>query len=135
MTGKPRIEPKFPRHSLFERLLLNSFESAKPYTKPTYMIMLKWLYKMRYLQSQNYVHPKIISNLSPFTKVKLKWSILRGSRFKVHFCLKFWKNRGSSRNFHRVPFSGDSKIITQNYTIIPFSSLIHTTYTKTWNLT
>ena len=72
MTRKLKIEPKFPRHSLLERLLLKNFESPKPYTKPTCMIMLKRLHEMRYLQSQNHMHPGIISKPSSFMKLKLK---------------------------------------------------------------
>ena len=128
MMGKLRIELKFLHHSLFERLLLNNFESPKPYTKPTCMIMLKWLHKMRYLQSQNHVHPGIISKPFPFTKVKLKWSLSKGSHFKVHFCLEFRRNRGSSQNFNRVLFLGDCKIIISCHTIILFPSLMHTTH-------
>ena len=81
-----------------------------------------------YLQSQNYVHPEIISKPSPFMKVKLKWPLSRGSRFKVHFCLEFQGNRGSSQDFHEVPFLGDCKIIILSHTIISFPSLIHTTH-------
>ena len=135
MIGKPRIKPKFLRHFLFKRLLLNNFESPKSYTKLKCMIIPKWLYKIQYLQNQKYVHPGIINKLSPFTKVKLKWPLSRGNHFKIHFCLKFRKNRGSNQNFHGVPFSGDCKIITSGHTIISYLLLTHAIYIKTRNLT
>ena len=62
---------------------------------------------------ENCIHSGIIGKPSPFSKVKLKWPIFRRSPFKVHFRLEFQENRGSSQNFHRVPFSGDCKIIAR----------------------
>ena len=92
------------------------------------MIISKWLYKIQYLQSQDFLHPEIISKPCPFTKVKLKWPLSRGSHFKVHFCLEFRENRGSSKNFREVPFSRDCKIIkpdSHDYSI----SITNTYYT------
>ena len=46
-----------------------------------------------------------------FVKMILKRPLSRGSHFKIHFSLGFRENRGSSQNFHEIPFSGDHKII------------------------
>ena len=74
---------------------------------------------------KNYMHSRIISEPFPFTKVKLKWPLSRGSCFKIHFCLKFWENRGSSQNFHGVLFSRDgNNPKLHNYSI----SIINTYY-------
>ena len=57
----------------------------------------------------------LFSRRSFFIKVNLKWSLSRGSPFKIHLYLEWQGNRGSSPSFHAFPFSKDRKLINPNY--------------------
>ena len=114
---KPRIAPKFSRH-LFSRdywLIILNHQNLT--LNPNAWWYPNWLYIMQYFKVKNYIHFEIISRLSHFSKVKLKWPLSRDSHFKIHFGLEFRENQGLSQNFHRVLFLGDCKIITPSHTI------------------
>ena len=91
----------------------------------TKMIIPKYnIYKVK-----NCTYIEIMSKLSPSRKENLKQPLSRGSHFKIHFGLEFRENRGSSQNFHGVPFSEDRKIITSSHTIYSIFLFINVYYT------
>ena len=53
---------------------------------------------------RNMYAPRLFSKSSLFTKIKLKWSLSRGSHFKIYFHLECRENRGSCQNFHGIFF-------------------------------
>ena len=60
---------------------------------------------MTKLEIENTNVPRLFSRPSYLTKITLKKSLFRGSRFKIHFRLERRGNRGSRLNFHEIPFS------------------------------
>ena len=60
---------------------------------------------MTKLKTENTNVPKLFSKLSYLTKITLKKPLSRGSRFKIHFRLECWGNRGSRLNFNEITFS------------------------------
>ena len=54
---------------------------------------------------RNTYAPRFFRKSSFFTKIKLKWSLSRGSHFNIYFCLECRGNRGSRQNFHEFFFS------------------------------
>ena len=56
-------------------------------------------------------------------KVNLKKFLSRGSRFKIYFCLECRGNRGSSQNFHEIPFYKDRTLISSDHSVTYYSTI------------